>query len=511
MKSTSWILALIVGLVLGVVGDRMAGGGGRPQAPRRPADAGAAGLRESDLPPGTLAGLTEAQKQQVLKGVAERYGARPTPPARPQEDPKAVYKVPVDDSPVKGPADALVTIVESSDFECPYCKRVGPTMKQLDEAYAGKVRFVFKHNPLPMHARAMPAAVAAEEARAQGGAAKFWAMHDKLFDSAPALDRASLEKAAQELGLDMAAFKKALDENRHEARIKRDQALVNSVGATGTPSFFINGRKIAGAMPFDAFKAVVDEELKKAEAMTKGGVPAKDVYAKIMEGAATAPVMITPPAGAPAAAPPPPPPPAAAKVGFRADDPARGPATAPVTVVLFSDFQCPFCSRVEPTLKQLRDQYPSDVRVVWKHQPLPFHPNAMPAAIASEAAREQGKFWEMHDLMFQNQGQLSPAQYEAWAKQIGLDGKRFQASLASPTGKARVEEDSRLGNQVGANGTPTAFVNCRQVVGAVPYDAFKKVVDEEIAKAEQLRKQGVKVDAAFYERICEENVKLARK
>ncbi len=146
------------------------------------------------------------------------------------EDSKAVYRVPVDDSPVKGPSDALVTIIESSDFECPFCKRVGPTMKQLEAAYPGKLRFVFKHNPLPFHAKAMPAAIAAEEGRAQGGSAKFWEMHDRLFDSAPALDRPALEATAQAAGLDMNAFRKALDEQRHESRIKRDQALVNSRG-----------------------------------------------------------------------------------------------------------------------------------------------------------------------------------------------------------------------------------------------------------------------------------------
>jgi len=174
MKHTSWILALVVGLVLGVVGDRMMGGGPR---------VGPVAARPPELPP-----------QQ-------------RPPQRPQEDPKAVYRVPVDDSPARGPADALVTIVESSDFECPFCKRVGPATKQIEESYRGKVRFVFKHNPLPFHAKALPAAIAAEEGRAQGGPAKFWEMHDRLFDSAPALDRPALEEVARAAGLDMTALK----------------------------------------------------------------------------------------------------------------------------------------------------------------------------------------------------------------------------------------------------------------------------------------------------------------
>jgi len=508
MKHTSWILAFIVGVVLGVATDRMTGAGGGPPG-RRPSELPAGSVREADLPSGTLAGLTDAQKYQVLKGISERYGSR-QPPARPQEDPRATYRVPVDDSPVKGPDDALVTIVESSDFECPFCKRVGPTMKQIEETYAGKVRFVFKHNPLSFHPKALPAALATEEARTQGGASKFWAMHDKLFELAPSLDRPSLEKAAQELGLDMAAFRKALDEKRHEARIQRDQALVTGLGAGGTPTFFVNGRKVAGALPFEVFRTVVDEELKKAEELVKSGVPAREVYARIIEKGATAPVMAAPGQAAPQP-PPPPPPPTASKVEFRPDDPSRGATSAPVTVVLFSDFQCPFCSRVVPTLQQLEQAYPKDVRIVWKHQPLPFHQQAMPAALAAEAAREQGKFWQMHDLMFQNQSTLSPAQYEQWAKQVGLDAKRFQAALSSEKLRARIQEDSQLGNRVGATGTPTLFVNCRQVVGALPYETFKKIVDEEIAKAAALQRTGAKVDGTFYQRICEENVKLAQR
>ena len=503
----SWIVALVVGLVVGAVGASMAGVGG---GSGKSVDVPAGWVKESDLPPGTLAGLSEQQRRNVLKGVTERFGgARPPPaqpPARPQEDPKAVYRVPLDDSPVKGPADALVTIVESSDFECPFCKRVLPTLKQIEEAWRGKVRFAFKHNPLPFHPRALPAAVAAEEARAQGGDAKFWAMHDKLFELAPALDRPALEKAAQDLGLDLAAFRRALDGTRHQARIERDQALMRGLGAGGTPSFFINGRKVAGALPFEAFKPIVEEELQKAEAMVKAGTPAREVYARVAEKGATAPVML---AGGAAPSPqaPPPPPSSASKVPVRPDDPVKGPKAAKVTLVVFSDFQCPFCARVEPTLKQLEETYRSDLRVVWKNQPLAMHPQAMPAALAAEAAREQGKFWPMHDLMFANQQQLAPPMYEQWAKQLGLDLRRFKAAMASPAARARVEEDMRLGNSVGASGTPTSFVNCRQLVGAVPIDAFKRLVDEEVRKADGLLKKGVKLDGGFSDRICDENVK----
>ena len=116
--------------------------------------------------------------------------------------------------------------------------------------YGKKVRVVWRNNPLPFHQNAMPAAELAMEAFAQGGSDKFWAMHDKLFENQQALSRADLEKYAQELGLDVAKFKAALDSNTHEAKIKADQAARGAkLGARGTPAFFINGRFLSGAQP----------------------------------------------------------------------------------------------------------------------------------------------------------------------------------------------------------------------------------------------------------------------
>ena len=478
MKHVNWVIALAVGLVIGFV-SRGSIDGSRPAV----------------RPP------TPAQR----------------PPPRPIEDPKAVYRLPVDDSPVKGPGDALVTIVESSDFECPFCKRVIPTLKQLEDAYPGKLRFVFKHNPLPFHPRALPSALAAEEARAQGGDAKFWAMHDALFASA-SLDPAAIEKAAADARLDVARLRDAVASGKHRDRIERDQRLAASVGATGTPTFFINGRKLSGAQPLEAFRAIVDEELRKAEVLVKEGVAPAQLYARIMERAATAPVMLPgsaqPQPGQPPAPPPPAAVPAAAptavyrEVQLRRDDPVRGPRDAELTIVLFSDFQCPFCARVEPTLAQLEDAFPGKVRVVWKHQPLAMHPNARPAAIAAEAAREQGKFWPMHARLFQNQQALDGASLARYAKDIGLDVRRFQKSLAGSAGEARIQEDQKLADAVGANGTPTMFFNCRQVIGALPFAQLKATAEEELKKAGALL-GGKKADAGFYDRACKANLASA--
>lgn len=478
MKNVSWFIALLVGLAAGYV----LGGGGK----------GA---------PGRALRPTPAQQAQR--------------PARPQEDPNAVYRVPVDGSATKGPADALVTIVESSDFECPFCKRAAPTLKQVEEAYAGKVRIVFKHNPLPMHPNAVAAANAAEAAGAQG---KFWQMHDALF-AAQKLDRPALDAAAAGLGLDLKAFAAAVDGNRYAERIRRDQELVRSVGAGGTPTFFVNGRKLVGAQPFERFKAVIDEELARAQAMAAAGTPASQVYDRIMATAATQPVFLPgapPPAGQPGAprgeapaAPAAPPPAEYAKVELRPDDPARGPATAKVTLVLFSDFQCPFCAKVEPTLAQLEEEAKGDLRIVWKHRPLPIHPQAQSAAAAAEAAREQGKFWPMHGKLFENQRQLGPELYERLARELGLNAARFRASMADPKVAARIDADDRQAQSVGAGGTPTMFLNCRKVVGALPPERLRPILQEELSKAERLVAAGVKPGPALYARACEENVQLA--
>jgi protein-disulfide isomerase len=165
-----------------------------------------------------------------------------------------------------------------------------------------------------------------------------------------------------------------------------------------------------------------------------------------------------------------------------AGSPVKGSPRAPVTIVVFSDFQCPFCGRAEPTVKQLEDEYKDKLKVVWKNQPLPFHPNAMPAAKAAMAANKQGKFWEMHDKLFSNQQALGDAIYAQYAKELGLDMAKFNADLNSPEIAQSIQKDMQEGASLGANGTPTFFINGRQLVGAQPIDQFKQVIDDELKK-----------------------------
>jgi protein-disulfide isomerase len=160
--------------------------------------------------------------------------------------------------------------------------------------------------------------------------------------------------------------------------------------------------------------------------------------------------------------------------------PARGPQSAAVSIVEFSDFQCPFCGRVSPTLDQIEDVYGDQVRIVFKHLPLSIHPKAPAAHAASEAAHQQGKFWEMHDAIFANQRELETAKFEEYALEMGLDLERYRADVASAEVKARVSQDMEEARRLGVSGTPGFFINGLFLSGAQPFDAFKKRIDAEL-------------------------------
>jgi len=148
------------------------------------------------------------------------------------------------------------------------------------------VRVVYHHNPLPMHNRAQFASQAAEAAGKQG---KFWEMHDKLFENMKELTDENFAKWAGELGLDVEKFKKDMEDPEIKKKIADQQKLGTSLGARGTPAFFINGRYLSGAQPVEAFKAVVDEEMKKADALIAKGTPKDKVYEETIKAGKTAP------------------------------------------------------------------------------------------------------------------------------------------------------------------------------------------------------------------------------
>ena len=169
------------------------------------------------------------------------------------------------------------------------------------------------------------------------------------------------------------------------------------------------------------------------------------------------------------------------RIEVAAEGPAKGPASAPVTVVEFSDFQCPYCKQVVPTVEQALEKYDGKIRVVFRQYPLTsIHPQAFKAAEASLCAADQNKFWELHDLMFEEQSALDEAALQEKAKRLGLDEAAFATCLSTGKYTAQVQGDLKAGTAAGVTGTPAFFVNGRPLSGAQPFEAFQRVIDEEL-------------------------------
>jgi predicted DsbA family dithiol-disulfide isomerase len=168
------------------------------------------------------------------------------------------------------------------------------------------------------------------------------------------------------------------------------------------------------------------------------------------------------------------------------DGPVRGNPDAPVTIVEFSDFQCPYCVRARPTVNRVRDEYGDQVRFAFRHFPLAFHEQAPKAGEAAACAGDQDRFWEMHDRLWENPGKLQPSDLKAHAAALGLDTEAFGQCLDSGRYAALVQRDTQEGARLGVSGTPAFFVNGRPLVGAQPFEAFAQLIDEELALASRV-------------------------
>jgi protein-disulfide isomerase len=203
--------------------------------------------------------ITRNRDAQNVAALVEELKAA-GPPVSVALDPPRTEVAVEDHDPFRGPADAPITIIEFSEYQCPFCARVTPTLKQIEEKYAGKVRIVFKDFPLPNHAQAPKAAEAAHCAGEQG---KYWLLHDRLFDNQQQLQIPQLKAHAGAVGLDQAKFDQCLDSGKHAANVQADIDLGASMGVQSTPTIYINGRVVTGAQPIGVFTSVIDDELAK--------------------------------------------------------------------------------------------------------------------------------------------------------------------------------------------------------------------------------------------------------
>ncbi|MGK3989860.1 thioredoxin domain-containing protein [Sorangium sp. So ce136] len=423
----------------------------------------AEGLRRSGVPRERLYAVLSAQNKARAPAPEQ-----PSPPA--VED-TTVWKVPVDGSPTRGNPSAPVTLVMFVDLQCPFCRKAAPVVDGLAKKYGEQLRLVFKHNPLPFHPRAEPAAELALEARAQKGDEAFWKAYELLRQGG--LEEADLAAHARSLGLDVARAQKAIAARRHAARIERDQRLAEDVEANGTPHFFINGRRLLGAQPAEVFEALIDEQLARAAKLVAAGTPPAKVYDALQKGAKAATPLERILSPAPTR-----------------DNPGKGAkAGAKVTIQMFADFQCPFCKRVQPTLDEIIAAYPGKVRVVFRHLPLPFHKLAPLAAEASvEAFRQKGDvgFWALAQRLWEDQSEagLSREALERHAAAIGLDVAKLVAALDSRAHRAAVEADQQLAESLHIHGTPSFAINDYFLGGAQPAARFKRIVDRALGPHE---------------------------
>jgi protein-disulfide isomerase/serine/threonine protein kinase len=392
--------------------------------------------------------------------------------------------------PTWGDRTAPVTMVEFSDFQCPFCKRASTTVDELERRYGpSTLRVVWKSYPLSFHNRAEPAAEAGEGVFEIGGSTSFWTFHAQAYGPSGDLSDDALVKYAGAAGVtDEKAIRAGLLDHRWKSKVDADAALATKVGVSGTPAFFVNGVMLSGAQPVEKFVTVIDAEKHKADAKIASGTPRDRVYVTMSrENKTAAPVD----AGAPAV-------PEDSTTVHQvpvAGSPVRGNPTALVTLVEFGDFQCPFSARVEPTLDSLRAKYGEKLRIVWKNTPLPFHPRAEPAAEAAlevRAERGDAAFWTAHDAIFAGQKDLSDSNLIDIATRAGAQPARVNAAIAGKKHDKEIVADQDVADDFEVSGTPNFFINGRHLVGAQPPEKFEKIIDEEIIHAQSLLTLGTR-------------------
>jgi protein-disulfide isomerase len=394
--------------------------------------------------------------------------------------------------PYRGSLDAPITMYEYSDYQCPFCSRYFvQTEPALDESYvrSGQVRVVFRDFPLvELHPNAPPAHVAAL-CVADQGAALYWAIHARLFQTQsewnqlpdPATYFADL---ATEVGADSTQYQACVESGEKEPIVEARVAEAQAKGFSGTPSFqFMRDATtetfdLVGAQPYDQFAGMIDT-------LVAGGTPQTEAQAQ-PQGDNEIPLWAT----ADGLKPDP------DRPGLTmAGDFYRGNPDAKVVIIEFSDFQCPFCRKhtleTQPTLDE---QFVATDQVLWvfKHFPLTIHPQAPAAGVASECAADQGKFWEMHHLLFDTLQSWSISDptpvFVELAQQLALDVDQFTTCLGDATVAQRVQDDLAAGTPF-VRGTPTFIVLYNGqgsiIPGALPAERFTTVIQEVLTGAGQ--------------------------
>lgn len=460
--------------------------------------------------------------------------------------------------PTLGAVAPKVEVLAFLGYQDTFVRANAETLMKVVKANDKVLRLRVYDLPLEVHDQSVLLAKAAVAAFDQG---KWQTYYDAILQM-DKIDRDALLKWAANVGLDAKKFAAALDDKGVDERIAADVALAAALGVTGTPSYIVNGALVQGAQSeadwakiiagqvagFDMLKKGVAGEGKDGKDAKKPGktpekaptdaevlwqlaqknspqraplykkhvldgvpapaspVPAKVqrksgvVSAKIMPAGGAMgggvqvgqPVRIGEEAGDPNTV---------WRVAVRPDDPTIGAATALVTMVLFEDFECPFCKQLQGAIKEAREKVgPDKLRVIYKHNPLPFHKQAMAAAEAAEAARAQGKFWELHDQLFANQDKLALG-VRALAEKAGLDMGQFDNAIAAHGSQGRIMADMEQAAALGARGTPNIFINGKKLVGAKDAATLLTAINVALAEANAAIEGGKVKAEGYYESV----------
>jgi len=303
------------------------------------------------------------------------------------------------------------------------------------EMYPGEIELEFKHFPLSLHS---DAALAHQAALAAGDQGKFWEMHGLLFKNQTALKRGNLITYAVQLGLDREKFIAAIDSMKFESIVRKDIAEGVRLGVIGTPTFFINGKKFLGPLSLEVLESIIDADL--------------------------------------------------SEMGFKsasrilADSCSRGPGNAPITITLFTDFQSPISAQTAWALDKILPLYPEKIRLVFKHFPLRNHAGGILAHETALAAAHQGKFWEMHDLLFLDQQDFTLEKALQNGRKLQLDIAKVERALNDHRYRPIIARDLQEGKNRNVRGVPTIFINDRRVDGLETVSALMSIIETELGK-----------------------------
>jgi protein-disulfide isomerase len=414
----------------------------------------------------------------------------------------------LNDRPARGPAGAAHVIVMFVDLACPRTAAALPRLAGWAERRKD-VQLLIRQRPLDFHPESSLLARLALAAHQQG---LFWPFVNELLAHRDALELAQVKEHARRAGLDVPRLLKDADAGSVIIALADDLGEARRLAAADAPTLVVHGRPQPGDLPELVLDVLVDAgppPAREAPGLAEGSGneaprPELERLAPPLDGSARPRLRLRREGAGPALPPGPGLLSAGTAVRVRvpapSSAPSLGPALAPVTLVLYSDFQCRECSSGSRTVQDLQRIYGKNLRVVWQNLPLPFHPEAAEAALAALAAHRQHRFWAYHDRLFASQAQLDASLYETLARETGLDVARFNADRAARGVRDQVEAEARRAVQTGILGTPTLFINGRLVRGAQPLPVLRALVDEELARARAFLRKGTR-PSALYEAV----------